>query len=203
MLSEPFIRFIQIHNPLVFSKAPNPMDLESQWQKALKETEIIRSRVQGLFTFTETQVPYILLSESTVNLGDTVVRSGEVMVEKPSLILPPHLPQFEGFEFDEKNQPQGDQFVNFLLVRGVSLPSLRYNNKTGSLDLYEDKLKSAIRHYKEILQSREDVHTGLIVGPEDCWQFSLLIFICSQVLRNSDADLRGLLDKLKGKKHEK
>ncbi len=179
------------------------MDLESQWQKALKETEIIRSRVQGLFTFTDTRVPYILLSESTINLGDTVVRSGEVLVEKPSLILPPNLPQFDGFEFDDKGDAHNEQFVNFLLVRGVSLPSLRYNNRTGSLDLHEDKLKGAIRHYKEILQGREDVHTGLIVGPEDCWQFSLLIFICSQVLRNSDADLRGLLDKLKGKKYEK
>ena len=84
------------------------MDFEAQWQKAIKETEIIRSRVQGLFTFTETVVPYILLSESSVNVGDTVVRTGGVLVEKPSIILPPNLPQLEGFEF-EQSEPSTDR----------------------------------------------------------------------------------------------
>ena len=173
------------------------MDFEAQWQKALKGTEIIRSRVQGLFTFTETQVPYILLSESSVNVGDTVVRSGEVLVEKPSIILPANLPQLEGFQFDQKEPSANEQFINFLLVRGVSLPSLRYNNQTSAMEVYENKLSSAVKHYQELLQQKEDVRTGLIVGPEDGWQFSLLIFVCSQIVRNSENDIRKLLDKMK------
>ena len=79
------------------------MDINEAWGKALKQTEIVRSRISALQTFHATQVPYILLSESSVNLGDTVVRRGEVTVDQPSLILPPNLPQLEGFGFD---QPQ-------------------------------------------------------------------------------------------------
>ena len=167
------------------------MDIERNWEKALQNTEIIRSRIQLLLTTGATSVPYILLSESTMNIGDTVVRKGEVLVDRPALIIPPNHPQFDGFEFDT---PQGqDSIINFLLVRGITIPSMKYDNKTSSLDVYEGKLSRAIQEYKDLLHQQENVHTGLIAGPEDCWQFSLLIFICSQIARNADHDIRKLL----------
>ncbi len=151
-------------------------------------------------TFSETVVPYIVLSESTINQGDTVVRKCEVLVERPSLILPPNNPQFAGFEF-ERDFPHDDHsIINFLLVRGVSFPSLKYNNKTLSIDLYEGKLDAAITHYLEQLQQEENVSTGLITGPEDCWQFSVLIFIGSQIAKNADTDIRRLLEEYKKRK---
>src|SRR3989338_8943352 len=173
------------------------MDIEKAWHKALKNTEIIRSRIQHLMTFQNTQVPYILLSESSINLGDTVVRKGEILVEKPAIILPPNIPQFQGFEFEEQGEPQENSVINFLLVRGITLPSLRYNNVTNSLDVYEGKLSSAIKHYSNILQEQENTNSGLLTGPEDCWQFSVLIFICAQIIRNADIDTKKLLEEYK------
>ena len=178
------------------------MDIYQAWEKALRSTEIIRSRVQGLMTFQDTHVPYVLLSESSINLGDTVVRKGEVLVERPSIILPPNIPQLQGFEF-EKDFADGDpNFFNFLLVRGIVLPSLKYNNRTHSLDIFEGKLSSAVKHHQELLQTAEDVATGLIAGPEDCWQFSLLIFSCAQVAKNANTDIRRLLDEYKKRKEK-
>jgi len=88
-------------------------------------------------------------------------------------------------------------------VRGISIPSLRYDNKTSSLDIYEGKLSKAIKHYEKDLQQQEDVQTGLVVGPEDCWQFSLLVFICSQIIKNADQDIQRLLDEYHRKKEDK
>ena len=170
------------------------MDIEKNWNKAMKNTEIIRSRIKALEIYGDTHVPYVLLSESAINLGDTVVRSGEVLVAKPSLIVPPDNPQFKGFEFEDRQSINENTLINFLLVRGISLPSLMYNNKISSLDVFEGKLSGAIKHYEKILQSQENVKTGLITGPEDCWQFSLLIFICSQIIRDADNDIKKLLD---------
>jgi hypothetical protein len=170
------------------------MDLHEAWSKALKETEIVRARVSALQTFQVTDVPYILLCESTVNQGDTVVRRGEVLVDKPSLILPPNLPQLEGFGF-KNDQPFDEQaMINFLLIRGISLPSLKYNNKTVRLDVFEGGLDKAVKHYLAELQRQENVSTGLFIGPEDVWQFSLLIFICAQIARNTDIDIRKLIE---------
>ncbi len=169
------------------------MDMYAAWSRALKNTEIIRPRAKALMTFADTTVPYILLSESSINVGDTVVRKGEVVVQKPSLILPPSIPQFEGFEFNDKKQSLDENsIVNFLLVRGVHLPSFKYNNTTHTLDVHEGSLNKAVSLYKEKLQWKENVHTGLVVGPEDCWQFSVLIYICSQIIKNTDVDIRNL-----------
>ncbi|MFC1708664.1 hypothetical protein ACFL2J_01195 [Candidatus Omnitrophota bacterium] len=173
------------------------MDIQDGWEKALKKTEIIRTRVQGLCAHTATNLPYIFLSESSINTGDTVVRKGEIVVDKPALVLPSASPQFEGFDFDKELHINEGMLTNFLLVRGVTFPSLSYNNKTYSLDIYEGGLKKAIQHNLDKLQRQEDVHTGLIMGLEDCWQFSILIFICTQVAKSAETDVKKLLDELK------
>lgn len=178
------------------------MNINEAWEKALQSTEIHRNRVKDLATFSETRVEYILLSESTINLGDTLVRKGEVTVLKPSIVLPPNIPQFLGFEFEKESDFQREAVTNFLLVRGIQLPSLKYNNKTLSLNIYEGAITRAIGFFKDDLQRREDVHIGLVSGPDDCWQFSLLIFLCTQVARNAEADIRRLLEDFKRRKKE-
>ena len=170
------------------------MDIQDSWEKALQKTEIIRPRVHPLQTFAVTHLPYVFLAESSVNNGDTVVRKGEIVVEKPALILPFNTPQFEGFDFEEKMHLNEALLTNFFLVRGVQFPSLKYNNKTDSVDVFEGRLTKAIEYYTSTLQRQENVHTGLIAGSDDCWQLSVLIFICGQVAKSADQDLKKLFD---------
>lgn len=167
------------------------MDIDA-WQKALRQTELIRTRVTDLATFETTALPYIFLGESSVNAGDTVVRRGQVLVERPALILPSaHL---EGFEFESDWQVRDEAILNFLLVRGVRFPSLRYRHALSSLDIREESLQQAITFFTEQLKQAEDIGTGLVVGPEDAWQFSVLILVASLVSRSAEHDLRRLLD---------
>ncbi|GAX61757.1 outer membrane protein [Candidatus Scalindua japonica] len=118
------------------------------------------------------------------------MRKGEVLVEKPTLLLPPGSPQLDGFDFRDAYQQQQDMITNFFLVRGIEFPSLKYNNKTYSLDIFEDRLSKAIEQYTQDLQKEENVTSGLVIGPEDCWQFSVLIFICTQIVRSADNDIK-------------
>ncbi|HBH96287.1 MAG TPA: hypothetical protein DDX89_00640 [Candidatus Omnitrophica bacterium] len=168
------------------------MDLEALWDKALKETEILRARLPDLATFEATTLPYIFLAESSVNAGDTVVRKGHVLVERPSLILPSA--QFQGFEFEHEHHFNDETVLNFLLVRGVRFPSLRYRHEFSSLDLRESSLKDAITHYVDSLARGEDIHTGLVVGPEEVWQFSILILVAGLLVRSAEGDLKRLFE---------
>lgn len=170
------------------------MNIQDSWEKALKRTEITRPRVQPLHTFEATHLPYIFLAESQVNSGDTVVRKGEILVEKPSIVLPMNLPQFEGFDFEESLQMNEELLKTFFLVRGVSFPSMKYNNKVDALDIFEGNLAKAREHYGNLLERTEDVHTGLIIGSEEIWQFSVLVFICDQVEKSADGDFRKLFN---------
>ena len=171
------------------------MDIEELWNKALKQTEIIRARLQDLATFEATPLPYVFLAESSLNPGDTVVRKGHVLVERPSLILPS--PQFQGFEFEQELHVSEDAMLNFLLVRGVRFPSLRYRHELSSLDVREGPLQKSIEAYSEQLKQAEDIKTGLVIGPEEAWQCSVLILVGSLVIRSSEGDLRRLLDSWK------
>lgn len=168
------------------------MDMEQLWEKALKETEIIRSRLQDLATFEATALPYIFLAESGLNAGDTVVRRGQVLIERPALILPSA--QFQGFELEEGLRLSEDALVNFLLLRGVRFPSLRYRHEFSSLDVRDGSLQQAITHFQEQLARQEDTRTGLVIGPEDIWQFSVLVLVAQLMARSAEGDVRRLLD---------
>ena len=173
------------------------MNIQDAWEKALKKTKIIRPRAQELQTFSDTNLPYVFLAEALVNRGDTIVRQGEIKVEKPAIILPSNLPQFEGFDFEKEFDLGLDMVTNFLLVRGVTFPSMKYDNKAETLKIYDGHIEKAIKHYSNALQRREDVHSGLVIGSEDCWQFSILIFICTQIAKSANSDIRRLLDRFR------
>lgn len=151
-------------------------------------------RLQDLATFDATTVPYIFLAESSVNPGDTVVRKGHVLIERPGIVLPKLSPQFEGFEFETDLHLSDDAIATFLLVRGVQFPSLKYRHQLSSLDLLEESLQTAIERFTQQLTVAEDIKTGLLVGPEDVWQFSVLLLVGALVVRSAEGDLRRLLD---------
>ena len=171
------------------------MDIDGLWDKALKGTEVVRARIADLPTFETAPLPYVFLAESGVNVGDTVVRRGQIQVERASLILP--APRFEGFAFDQEWQASEDAVVNFLLVRGIRFPSLRYRHEHASLSVREGSLPQAVKFYQDQLARREDVHTGLVIGPEDAWQFSILILVGHAVARSTEGDVRRLLEEWK------
>ena len=170
------------------------MDIQALWDKARKHTEILRLQLQDLATFDTTVAPYIFLAESSLNPGDTVVRKGHVLIERPSLVLPNFSPQFEGFAFDDQLHVSDETVATFLLVRGIQFPSLKYRHQVSSLDLFEGSLQQAAGHFTDQLAAAEDIRTGLVLGPEDAWQFSLLLLVGALVVRSSAGDLRRILE---------
>ena len=170
------------------------MDIQELWDKALKGTEIIRMRLQDLATFETTSVPYVFLAESSLNQGDTVIRKGQVLIERPAIVLPQFSPQFEGFDLERELHIPSDMLATFLLVRGVQFPSLRYRHQISSLDLLEQSLQQAIEQVTQQLTTAEDIKTGLVIGPEDTWQFSLLLLVGALVVRSAEGDLRRILE---------
>ena len=170
------------------------MDLYELWDTARKRTEILRMQLQDLATFEQTLVPYIFLGESSMNSGDTVVRQGSVLIAKPSLILPNFSPQFEGFDMSEALHVSPEALTTFLLVRGLQFPSLKYRHQLSSLDVYEGSLQQGIRHYQDRLTAAEDIRTGMVIGPEEAWQFSVLLLTGALVVRSAEGDLRRIVE---------
>jgi len=173
------------------------MNIEELWQRALKNTEIHNFRLSSLSTFAPTDTDYIILSCSELNAKDTVVRKGKVNVMNPIIILPPVYPQLEGFDIEQLADINPDALRSFLYMRGVRLPSLKYYNKTYTMDIIEEPIEDVLAMHKNELERKEDVHTGLLIGPNDAWQFSLLLYVSSLIDRSFDKDIKNIIDRYK------
>ena len=172
------------------------MSMEELWYEAIKTTEIVRLPMKKLLTFGMTSFDYVILSQSLVNEGDTVVRKGRMDIDKPQLLLPRNMPQFEGFQ-TEASPVSDEDLMSFFYVRGISFPSLKYRNEPYDLSLYEGSLVQAEKTYVDEVRTREDVGTGVVIGNDDSWQFSVILLGCHMIENALDADLKAIIERVK------
>lgn len=172
------------------------MEFEEYWERAIRETEIEKSWLGYLNNTSQTILPYIILSKSSLDNSDTVVRKGKIEVSQPLIFLPGNTPILEGFEFQKANISE-NSMITFLLLRGINLPSLKYSNTIYSLQLENSSLSEMVKKYKEELQKLEDIKTALIIGPDECWQFSLLIYVAGLTAKSAPHDIKKFLEDLR------
>lgn len=170
---------------------------ENQLQRALQETQVKRERRSRLLTVGSTELPYVLLSASVVNEGDTAVRQGLVRVESPTLLLLNRPHQFEGFEDD------GDEHGQAMVAMGrvARFPPGKYSNIDTQLDIFEGSLEEALARTLERLDAAEDLQTGVLVTPPDIWALGLLIYVGKMVAQSAQADLEHLLTRPRLPRH--
>lgn len=170
------------------------MSLQSNWERATSQTKVVRWKKNPLATFDSTVLKYAFLAESLVNAGDTVERKGRIMVHRPLLLLPENVPQFEGFDFLKDMSIDDEELARFLLIRGVSFPSLKFRNETDSLNVVEKPLEKALEQTLSELDKTRNVDTGVLTGPEECWQFSVLVYVGGLMARSASRDIDRLMD---------
>jgi len=175
------------------------MSIEELWNEALKKTEISRLPMKRLLTFGVSKFDYIFLAPSLVNEGDTVVRTGRMDIDQPMLVLPKHMPQFDGFSSDDGRGIKDAQLASFFYMRGLSLPALQYNNEQTTVDVFEGALAKAEKMYIEQIRNQENISTGIVIGANSSWQFSIILLACYMVDSHVDADVKALLEKIKRK----
>lgn len=166
------------------------MDASREFMRALQETHIHRHRRSRLLTVGTTELPYVLLGESVVNLGDTVVRRGIVRVEQPSIFLLNRPVQLEGFEAEE-----GDEQKQAVVALGrmAHFPPGKYSNIETELDVFDGELGNAVQHYLQHLDNAEDLLTGLLTGPVEVWPLSLLVYVAAMVAQSAPGDVFDLM----------
>lgn len=175
------------------------MSVEEFWEESLNHTEIVRLPLKRLLTFGNTRFDYIFLAPSLVNKGDTVVRKGQMDVDRPSLILPHSMPTFEGFDSEGQAGIQGEELRSFFFVRGIKFPNLAYKNESYEIDLFEGPLAKAEKNFVDQVRSKENISTGICIGKDTSWQFSVLLMGCHMIDMHIDTDLQEILKRIRKK----
>ena len=173
------------------------MDFEEKWQEAIAHTQIYSSYKHRLSRYEATTLPYTFLGASLINHGDTVVRKGLVVVDKPLIFLPRNIPRFTGFELEEELGVDEDKLRFFFMIRGINFPSLKYKHEISTIDVVEKDPEEAISFYRNEIERKEDLETGLIFGPIETWQLSVLFYVSVLINRSTSKDLEHYLEEIK------
>lgn len=175
------------------------MSLEDLWNKALRTTEIVRLPIKRLVTFGVSECNYVFLAPSEVNKGDTTVRKGRIDIDRPSLVLPQAGPLFEGFSGSSGSEINDEMLQKFFYLRGIHFPQLKYTNEPYKLDLFEGSLMQAEKKFNEEVRYKEQVNTGIVIGEDASWQFSVILMACHLIDTHIDSDLKAILDRIRKK----
>lgn len=168
---------------------------------AVLGTEILRAPKQSLYTFGTTNITYFLVTqpsyaESKDEVGETVVREGKVVAERPRIVTPFYLSRLEGFGTEARRY-----FDSLMTEHGPNAAGVfyTYRNEPKDLNIISDSLPSVVDKINTEIDQRGDTLSAIIRGVDTLWDVSLLKFIF-ELTRQSVGDnvhqmgQRGLLN---------
>jgi hypothetical protein len=166
-------------------------NFEERWARATDKTHLHRTRKHDLYTFGATRLPYIFLAESAINVGDTIVRRGEISTEKPAIFLGgSQSPRFEGFQDSEE-----DQKDQLLFARAFRFPGLNVQNQHMQMELVAREASALCDELMSELDDQRDSRTAVIEGPEDLWGLSLIFYAAQMTSRSAPGNMREMMER--------
>lgn len=156
------------------------MDTDSdRIEYAALHTEILRHPKQSLSTFGVTNIYYYLVtepaySELTGDVGETVIREGRVIADRPKIVTPYYLSRLDGFSYDARRY-----FEMLHRMHGADAPGLFYTYKNDSkgLNIVSDSWPAVVAKLNDEIDRKGDPLTSIIKGQDELWDVSLLKFI--------------------------
>ena len=173
---------------------------DERLEYAVRHTQVLRPPRQNLETFGITKVRYHLLTapaytDLVAGEGETVVREGQVIAERPRVVTPYYLLNLEGFSHHAR------RYLEKMAQEEHSSPALlyRYRNEVEGLSIVSEPLDQLAQKLTEKLEREGTALACVIKGVDELWDVSLLRFIHEFTLRSLQSNVmdlgrRGLLE---------
>ncbi len=178
------------------------MEIDKRIEQAVRNTEIIRTPKQNLYTFGTTNIYYYLLTEPAYSeimdgVSETVIREGRVIAERPKIVTPYYLSNLEGFSTEARRYFQA--LIEEFGERSIQGLAYSYRNEPKELNIVSDSMHSVVDKLNEKIDRQEDKLAAIIKGEDTLWDVSLMKFIF-EITRTSaphnyrQLETRGLLE---------
>jgi len=181
---------------LVSEKEEMPDFDRKKFEECWRATEVIREYQRMLFTFGDMEVPYVLITEHSRFKDRAVITKGVVMLQRPQILLPSQYggPQFqEGFEHADAIPPEAA-----FLLRAMQLPYSKISNRPVADEYMEyGSLQSVLDKFDREMESREDTETGLIKGPPEGADVSLMRYSLGLAIKSAPGNVREFFEHLR------
>jgi len=167
------------------------MNIVEAFEYTSRHMRVLRARKHLLYTFGDTKMPYITLSESSEDNREVIIRRGEVIAERPRIAIPGQDNTLccEGFDFSEIEA----ESVPIFLMRRMGMPPARYINKSIA-SIERGPMSAILARTVAILDQQNDIRTGVITSPNKFWHLAVLLYAGQQAMRSAPANVAEQLE---------
>jgi len=172
-------------------------NFKEYWRK----TEVIREYRRSLFTFGDTELPYVFAAEHGRFRDRSVVRKGVILVQKPHILLPWRHggPEFKkGFEHADAIPPEA-----VYLFRAMGLPYSHITNKPVAEEQTEyGSLQKSLDKLDRQMEQQENDETGLIKGDINGADISLMRYALGLIIKSAPENIREFFEHIRRQRGE-
>ena len=159
-------------------------DDEQRFRAAMDAVQIARPVHYSLFTFGQSDLPYLLVLSHLGDQKTVSVTKGEVKITRPLIITPDNAePEFQ--DFFESDDDAG--LAQFILSRTASFSHLKMQNQSGPRRIVSDSVEEAVAKLNRQLDDEEEDHVAILTAPAALAGFAILRYVCERI-RNSASD---------------
>lgn len=162
--------------------------LRSDWESI----QIVRPVQYALFTFGESVLEYLLVTEGRAPEKLVKIRRGEVKVTRPLIIRPDSDgPEFLNF-FEGQDE---ERAIEFLLSRTAAFSNLRFTNETGPERIVSDHIDEAVAKLQRQLDAEDEDRVAILTAPAAMAGLAVLKYTADRVIQSAPGNLEELRER--------
>ncbi|MBS0203188.1 MAG: hypothetical protein JSS49_09845 [Planctomycetes bacterium] len=165
---------------------------ERRFQAAMEAVQIARPVHYSLFTFGQSDLPYLLVLSGLGEDKTVSVTRGEVKITRPLIITPDNVsPEFQDF-FENADDASLAQFA---LSRTASFSHLKLQNHSGPKRIVSDSVEEAVAKLNRQLDDEEEEHVAILTAPAPLAGYAILRYTLDRVLRSAPDNIQELRER--------
>ena len=161
-------------------------------RNAWDSIQIVRSVPYTLFTFGESVLEYLLVTEGRAPEKLVKIRKGEVKVTRPLIIRPDsNGPEFLNF-FE---QDDDERAIEFLLSRTAAFSNLRFTNESGPERIVSDQIEEAVAKLQRQLDADDEDRVAILTAPASMAGLAILKYTADRAIQSAPGNLSELRER--------
>lgn len=171
---------------------------EFDFNYALENTKVLHEPDRRIDTFGSTQFEFQMLSELMDQVNVTRVRVGRIQAEKPLILRPDGMEDWDFEGFGAEGAAFGEWVKNNIKNLAILKYGFQFKRSEVSEELVHEPLDAVADRLKENLRVSGNPMTAIIQAVDDTWEISLLRFTFEMIEKSHSINIfdfkrRGLL----------
>ncbi len=165
---------------------------EQRFRAAMDAVEIARHVHYSLFTFGQSDLPYLLVLSGLGEDKTVSITKGEVKITRPLIITPDNMrPEFQNFFEDDEDAG----LAQFILARTASFSHLKLQNQSGSKRIVSDSVEEVVSKLNKQLDDEEEDRVAILTAPAPLAGFAILRYASERIMRSAPDNIQELREK--------